>query len=78
MATGMAWQVGKQTVSLGVNYESISACLAEIYFEDNDFDADSCTTARGLHVFLLEFNTVFLLKIFAAIFSHTDILYQVL
>lgn len=45
---------------------------------ENDFDGDSCATARGLHEFLLEFNTILLLKIFVEIFSHTDVLYQVL
>ena len=43
---------------------------------ENDFDGDSCATARGLHELLLEFNTILLLKIFVEFFSHTDVFYQ--
>ena len=60
------------------NYAAINECLGEIYLGDSVFDAETCTTARGLHAFMLEFNTVFLLKLFANIFAHTDVLYQIL
>ncbi|XP_055532811.1 zinc finger MYM-type protein 1-like [Wyeomyia smithii] len=60
------------------NYAAINECLGEIYLGYSVFDAETCTTARGLHAFMLEFNTVFLLKLFANIFAHTDVLYQIL
>lgn len=73
------WSYNSRMIKVvDINYDAICACLLEIYMGENEFDADSCTAARGLHGFLMEFNTVFLLKIFAKIFSHTDVLYQIL
>lgn len=60
------------------NYNGILTCLGDLYLGDSDWDGDTCTTARGLHGFLLEFETIFLLKVFASIFSFTDVLYSVL
>lgn len=60
------------------NYRGVLTCLGDLYLGDSDFDGDTCTLARGLHGFLLDFETIFLLKVFAAVFSFTDVLYSVL
>lgn len=60
------------------NYEGILTCFGEIYLGDSDWDSDACTLARGIHSAMLEFNFVFQLKVFAAIFAYTDVLYGVL
>lgn len=73
------WSYSSRMIKIvDLNYESINDCLGEIYLGDSDFDAETCTNARGLHAFMLEFNTVFLLKLFAQVFAHTDVLYQIL
>lgn len=60
------------------NYTEILTCLGEIFLGDSDWDSDTCALARGLHSAMLEFNFVFQLEIFGAIFAHTDVLYGVL
>lgn len=73
------WSYNSRLIKIvELNYEAICACLAEIYIEQANFDADTVTTARGLHGFLMEFDTIFLLKTFVEIFAQTDVLYQVL
>lgn len=73
------WSYSSRMIKIvDLNYCAINECLGEIYLGNSVFDAETYTTARGLHAFMLEFNTVFLLKLFANIFAHTDVLYQIL
>lgn len=60
------------------NYADITSCLGEMYLGENSWDGETSSMARGLHGFMLEFSTVFYLKVFASIFVFTDILYQIL
>lgn len=72
------WSYNSRMIKIiELNYTAICACLLEIFMGD-DFDAEFCTQAHGLHGFLLEFNNIFLLKTFAEVFPHTDTLYNIL
>ncbi|XP_055602784.1 uncharacterized protein LOC129751357 [Uranotaenia lowii] len=59
-------------------YAKIITCLGEIYSGELNWNGETICTARGLHGFLLEFPTVFLLKLFSQIFSNMDTLYEIL
>nr|XP_018913349.1 PREDICTED: zinc finger MYM-type protein 1-like [Bemisia tabaci] len=51
----------------------------ESILDDSDsWDAKAILKARGFVQFLTEFRTVFLLEVFANIFSYTDVLYDIL
>lgn len=60
------------------HYTEIVTCLGEIYLGDDAWDGETCSLARGLHGFLLDFDTVFFLKMFSEVFSFTDLLYLTL
>ncbi|XP_055551291.1 uncharacterized protein LOC129733805 [Wyeomyia smithii] len=60
------------------HYSELTTCLGEMYLGNIKWDGETCSLARGLHSFMLEFDTIFYLKVFSAVFSFTDILYQTL
>ena len=60
------------------HYSELPSCLGEMYLGNVKWVGETCSLARGLHSFMLEFDTIFYLKVFSAVFSFTDILYQTL
>lgn len=60
------------------HYSEIVSCLGEMYLGESVWDGETCSMARGFHGFLLDFDTIFFLKVFSEIFCFSDILYLVL
>lgn len=73
------WAYNSRMVNIVETYHSeITNCLGEMFLGDFQWDGETRSLARGLHSFMLEFDTIFYLKVFASVFSFTDILYQTL
>lgn len=73
------WAYSSRMVNIVETYHSeITNCLGEMFLGDAQWDGETCTLARGLHSFMLELDTIFYLKVFASVFSFTDVLYQTL
>lgn len=50
------------------HHSEITYCLGEMFLGDVQWDGETRSMARGLHSFMLEFDTIFHLKVFASIF----------
>ncbi|CAH0393437.1 unnamed protein product [Bemisia tabaci] len=56
----------------------LSEFFESILDDSDSWDAKAILKARGFVHFLTEFRTVFLLEVFAKLFSYTDVLYNIL
>lgn len=66
------WAYNSRMVNIVETYHSeITNCLGEMFLGDFQWDGETRSLARGLHSFMLEFDTIFYLKVFASVFSFT-------